>query len=199
MMPTTISRPASHWLTLLLWLIANVISFGLVGAMFHNFPLAFTFPPNLTRLGTFSLAPALLGGALFGFVPALLIGFLQRWILRRHLPLSRWWIISVSAGMGLMHFFSDGFENARDLSLAVLLSGLVVGVIQWRMLRPHLPSAVWWIAASGLGWYGGGLMGSAIWINGLEAHGRSGLTTGLMYSLSTGLFLMWRLRNQKET
>jgi hypothetical protein len=198
-MTITLERPNVNWLTFMFWLLANVLSFGLVGAMFHNFPLAFTFPPNLTRLGTFGLASALLGGVLFGFVPALLIGFLQRWILRRHLPLSRWWIISVSAGIGLLHFFSDGFENARDLSLAVLLSGLMVGVIQWRLLRPHLASATWWVLASGLGWYVGGLMGSAIWVNGLEAHGRSGLTTGLMYGLSTGLLLGWLLRNQKAT
>jgi hypothetical protein len=137
-----------------------------------------------------------LGGVLFGFVPALLIGFLQRVILRRHLPLSRWWIVSASAGMGLMHFLSDGFENARDLSLAVLISGLLVGVIQWRLLHPHLPSAAWWVLASGLGWYGGGLIGIAIWFSGLDAHGRSGLTIGFMYGLSTGLLLVRLLRNR---
>lgn len=71
------------WLTLALWLVANTLSFGFVGGVLHNFPLAFTFPPNLTRLGSFSLASALLGGVLFGFVPALVIGFLQWWILRR--------------------------------------------------------------------------------------------------------------------
>ncbi len=99
--------------------------------------------------------------------------------------------------MGLMHFLSDGFENARDLSLAVLVSGLLVGVIQWRLLRPHLASAAWWVLASGLGWYGGGLIGIAIWISGLDAHGRSGLTTGFTYGLSTGLLLVWLLRNRK--
>ena len=60
------------------------------------------------------------------------------------------------------------------------VSGLV-GARKW-------PGVVW-----------GGLIGSAIWINGLDAHGRSGLTTGLMYSLSTGLLLVRLLRNQKVT
>lgn len=139
----------TNWLTLALWFIANLLGFGFVGAMFHNFPLAFTFPPNISRLGSFRLEAAI-AGCFFGFIPALLIGFLQLLILRRHLPLSRWWIISVSAGMGLMHFLADGFENARDLSLAVLLSGLLVGIIQWRLLRPQLSSAAGWIAAYGL-------------------------------------------------
>ncbi|MEK7328894.1 MAG: hypothetical protein AAB217_26920 [Chloroflexota bacterium] len=47
----------NYWLTLILWLVANILSFGLVGAMFHNFPLAFTFPPDLAHLGSFSPRP----------------------------------------------------------------------------------------------------------------------------------------------
>lgn len=198
------TRPATfkiNWLTLLFWLIANVVSFGFVGAMFHNFPLAFTFPPNVLRLGSFRTEAAIVG-FFFGFIPALLIGFLQRLILRRSLPLSRWWIISTSMGMGLMHFLSDGFENARDLLLAVLLSGLLTGLVQWRLLRPHSASARWWLPISTLGWFVGWLIGITIlystgllyrpWVPGLDGqtHGILGLSTGLAFGLSTGL---WRI------
>ncbi len=173
--------------------------------MFHNFPLAFTFPPNISRLGSFRLEAAI-AGFFFGFIPALLIGFLQRLILRRHLSLSRWWIISVSVGMGLMHFLADGFENAHDLSLAVFLSGLLVGIIQWRLLRPQLSSAAGWIAAYGLGWFVGWLLGIAIldntgllhqsWVPGLDGqtHGILGLSVGGMVSLSPGLWWLWASR-----
>lgn len=189
-----------RWLTLFFWLLANLISFGLVGAGFHNFPLAFTFPLNLSRLGGFR-AEAAIAGFFFGFIPALLIGFLQRAILNRTLALPRLWIISTSVGVGLLHFLSDGFENARDLSLAVLVSGLLVGVVQWRLLRLHWPASGWWLMASGLGWCGGWLIGIAIlhhtgllyrpWVPGLDGqtHGILGLTVGATYSLSTGLFL----------
>lgn len=202
------TRPATfkiNWLTLLLWLVANVLGFGFVGAMFHNFPLAFTFPPNVLRLESFRLEAAI-GGFFFGFIPALLIGFLQHILLRRQLSLSRWWLVSVSAGMGLQHFLADGFENARDLSTAVLISGVLVGVIQWWLLRSHIPSSAWWIVTSGLGWFVGWLIGIAIlynmgllyrsWVPGLDGqtHGILGLAVGAAFSLSTSLFWIQNLR-----
>lgn len=209
MTTTTITRPISNGLTLILWLVANVFGFGLVAAMFHNFPLALTFPPNLARLGSFRLMPALLGGLLFGFVPALLIGFLQRSILRHHLPLSRWWIISVSAGMGLMHFLSDGFESARDLSLAVLISGTLVGLGQWRLVR-HQPQAIWLIPINAASWYVGWVFSITLldalgllhlsWVGGLDfkQHGLQGAVVGLTAGLSTGLFWMQLLRHEQK-
>jgi hypothetical protein len=208
-MTTTLALLKTNGLTFSLWLVANLLSFGLVGAMFHNFPLAFAFPPNVSRLGSFRPEAAIVG-FFFGFIPALLIGFLQHLILRRHFPLSRWWIISASAGMGLMHFLADGFENARDLSLAVLVSGLLVGVIQWRLLRPHVSVSAGWLAASGLGWCVGWLIGIAIlhftgllyrlWVPGLDGqtHGILGLSVGVMFSLSTGLLWMWVSRHQQQ-
>ncbi len=182
-------------LTALFWLGANVFGFGLAGALFHNFPLAGDFPPDLTHLGRFSLQPALVGGVLFGFVPALPTGLLQYVILRRHQPISRWWIASVAAGVGLMHFFSDGFENARDLSGVVFVSGLLVGWLQRRLLRP---APAGWLPATACGWYVGWLMGLRLlqtvglryqpWAPGLDAqqHGLLGLMMGISVSLSAG-------------
>lgn len=198
-----------NWLTALTWLVVNVGGFGLAGAMFHNFPLAFTFPPDLAHLGRFSLMPAILGGVLFGFIPALPIGLLQRLVLRGVLPLSRWWILSASAGLALLHFLSDGFENARDLSAAILLSGLVVGLWQWRLLRSLVPSPAGWILASASGWYLGWVIGMAIlhstgmlylpWAGGLDSkqHGVLGVLAGLLYGLGTGLSLIRSLRGQR--
>ncbi len=209
-MTTTLERPQSTGLTAILWLVANIFSFGLVGAFFHNFPLAFTFPPNLARLGTFGLMPALVGGLFFGAIPALLIDWSQQMLLRRYWPLSRWWIVSASTGVALMHFLSDGFENARDLSVAVLISGLLVGILQWFLLRPQLPSSAWWILANAIGWYLGWVIGIEIlrytgmlylpWVSGLEVrqHGLLGVTTGFTSGLSTGLLLVWLLRSQNE-
>lgn len=186
----------SNWLTLAGWLLVNIISFGLVGAGFHNFPLAFAFPLNVLQLGSFRLEAAV-AGFFFGFIPALLIGYLQYLILRRYWPLSRWWLISVSLGMGLQHFLADGFENARDLTWAVLLSGFVVGVIQWWLLRPHLSISARWLVLSVVGWCAGWLIGIAIlhntgllyrvWVPGIDGqtHGILGLSVGAAFSLST--------------
>lgn len=203
-MTTTHERPNVNWLTLILWLLANSLSFGLVGAMFHNFPLAFTFPPDVASLGGFR-AEAAIVGFFFGFIPALLIGFLQRVILSRSLVLPRWWIISTSVGLGLMHFLADGFENARDLSLAVILGSLAVGVFQGRLGRAQSDS-VWLIPINTLSWYVGWLMGMAIlhnlgllnrvWVPGLDGqtHGILGLSVGVVFSLSSGWWWGWRAR-----
>lgn len=207
-MTVTLAPLKTNWITALFWLIANILGFGFVGAMFHNFPLAFTFPPNVLRLGSFRLEAAIVG-FFFGFIPALLIGFVQRLILNRSVPLPRLWIISTSLGMGLMHFLADGFENARDLSLAVILGGLAVGVFQWRLLRPLQPQATWVIFINTLGWYVGWLIGIAMLHNtGLyrpwdpnltgTTHGILGLSVGVVYSLSTGLFWIWLLYNPTE-
>jgi hypothetical protein len=204
-MTTTREHPSFNLLTILLWLLGNIIGFGFVGAGFHNFPLAFTFPPEISRLGGFRMEAALVG-FFFGFIPALLIGLLQYLILRRRWPLSRWWIVTVSAGVGPLHFLSDGFENARDLSFAVLISGLLVSVFQWRLLRPHVPVSAWWIVVGALGWCIGWLIGIAIlhntgllyrpWVPGLDGqqHGLLGLAVGTALSLSTGL--MWLVRQR---
>jgi hypothetical protein len=109
------------------WISANLAGFGLIGAMVHNFPLAFSLPTGVTRLGRFELMPAILGGLLFGVVPALLIGLGQWLLLRQKLALSGCWNITVSAGLGLQHFLADGFPNARDLSLAVLAASALTG------------------------------------------------------------------------
>lgn len=162
----------------------------------------------MARLGPSGLRPALLGGVLFSFTPALLAGLLQRWVLRpAALPVSRWWIVSIAPGLGLQHFLSDGFESARDLSAAVVVSGLVIGLLQWRLLRPHWPGSAGWVLASAGGWYLGWVGGLAIlralgwlagaWLSGLDfkQHGLLGVTTGLGYALGTGLF--WLTRRQR--
>ncbi len=194
-------RPSAVWLTGLIWLLANLIGFGLVGALFHNFPLALTFPPNLARLGRFELEPALLG-VLLGAVPSLFIGLAQWRLLRRHWPVSRWWILTVSAGIGLQHFLADGFPKARDLSLAVLASSVVTGVLQWRLLRRQRPSSGWWLLAGVAGWSLGWLLGTLLldalgmlhvpWTPelGLLQHGLPGMLAGAGYGLLTGLTLL---------
>src|SRR3990172_6901275 len=134
----------ANWILVLWWFVANVISFGLVGGAFHNFEL---LPPSIAGLGRFELWPALFG-AVFGAVPSILIGWLQWFILRRPLPVSSWWILTVSAGVGLNHFVSDGFPNARDPIIGLLAGCAVIGVLQWLVLRKQVSSFAWWILAT---------------------------------------------------
>ncbi len=185
----------------MLWISVNLAGFGLVGVMFHNFPLAFNLPTGLTRLGRFELMPALLGGVLFGVVPALLVGLGQWLVLRRILALSGWWVITVSAGMGLQHFLADGFPNALDLSLAVLAASTLTGLFQARLLTGRSGIAGWWAAAAIGGWWLGWLLSFAVleamglrwlaWVPGLDGrqHGVQGLVVGATYSVFTAVVL----------
>lgn len=178
------------------WASLNAFGFALAGLLFHNFPFAFGFPPSIAGLGQFEIAPAVFG-AVLGAVPLIPVGWLNGVLLRRHFALSRWWGGALPVGVGLLHFLSDGFPNAYDLSLAVLASGVVVGVFQWNLLRRVRGLSAWWILAMALGWYLGWVLGFGL----LEAgrlgrldyewkHALLGLTTGLGHSALTA----WALR-----
>ena len=201
-MPTAPALLTRRWLLIPLWLAANVLGFGLVGAGFHNFPLAFSFPPSLIGLSQFQFGPGLLGGLMFGFTPALLVGLAQWALLRPLLAPSRWWILTVPAGMAWQHFLNDGLPNARDLGWAVLLSAGLTGLLQMRLLRSRPAFSRWWLAASSGGWLLGWIVSIALlnnlgllqraWVRGLDGqqHGLQGLVVGAAFGLLTSLVLL---------
>lgn len=192
---------------MLWWLLANVISFGFVGGAFHNFELV---NPSIGRLGTFELAPASVG-AVLGAVPSILIGSLQWLILRRHLPVSRWWILTVSAGIGLNHFISDGFPNASDPIIGLFAGSAVVGVLQWLALRRLVNSFAWWIVATVVSWSVGVVIGVSLldvsgllrsdWTSGLgfQQHGLVGIVLAAVYSIPTGVIMVRFLQRKSFT
>ena len=202
---TTVAYPQAKWTLVLWWLLANAISFGIAGALFHNFPLAFIFPPTIVRLGAFYLSPGL-AGVLFGAVPSILIGLFQWLILRGKFPVSRWWIFTVSAGVALDHFIADGFPNARDLSIAVVASSALVAVLQWLLLRRNLNPSLWWILATIVSWCLGWVLGvSVLGSLGLlqipgqrgldfQQHGLLGMVLGSVYGMATGVLMLLLLQ-----
>ncbi|MBI1801556.1 MAG: hypothetical protein HYR71_08015, partial [Chloroflexi bacterium] len=173
------------------------------------FPLAFSFPPRLGSFGFFEFQSAAFG-AILGAVPAILIGLLQRVVLRRHLILSRWWILSAASGVGLLHFLSDGFPDAKDLSIAVFASGVLVGLLQWFLLRRSMSLSAWWVLASLAGWYLGWVAGMTLldgigllnlpWTPelGFQQHGLVGSVVGMAYGILTGAGLVWLLRGNRH-
>jgi len=187
------------------WLLANVVTFGFAGGMFHNFEL---LPLSFARPGTFDL-PAAGFGAIFGFVPSIPIGWLQWLNLRRHLPISRWWILTVSAGVGLNHFISDGFPHSGDLAIGLLAGCAVTGVLQWLVLRRQVRSFAWWILATVAGWSMGVLIGVSLLVAtglirkpwspalGFQQHGLVGIILAAVYSLVTGGVMVLLLQRNK--
>lgn len=99
------------------------------------------------------------GGAQF-FVGAgmgLAVGLLQARALGRVLPRRRGWILASALGLGLPFAIGDLarlLDHALPYSLPVnvALGGLLVGILQARLLLPHLARAPLWIPTSALAW-----------------------------------------------
>ncbi len=137
----------------------------------------------------------------------LLIGLLQWLALRPYLTRSVDWVLTGGAGwalgfaLGLLVIQAIG-GNPLGALLGYLLFGLIIGALQWPVLRREIPNALPWIIASMLGWALGAYLGQAV-LTGLS--GGEGLSqvvstmvvagvTGLVAGAITGLALVWIVR-----
>ncbi|MAG37491.1 MAG: hypothetical protein CL878_14745 [Dehalococcoidia bacterium] len=107
-------------------------------------------------------------GAFVGFMwPGVGVGIAQWLVLRRHVAVARWWVgstilgIVVSGAVGVAVWTAIGMILPLSYSLGPLLYGQLVagsiwlgaaiGLVQWPLLRRHVPRAGWWVAASSVG------------------------------------------------
>ncbi len=129
----------------------------------------------------------------FVFYPmaGLVTGIVQYALLRRYLPRMGWWVAATTGGwlMVLLGIALAGWlQWTRSLSswfwLPVVL-GVIMGAVQWMLLRRRLPQAGWWIAASAAGWALWGLLTGAT-----SSFGMFGLwTLGAVPAVATALML----------
>jgi len=141
---------------------------------------------------------------LFGIVAALalgvFIGILQWWILKLHLPQAGWWIVtSISGYIAALFLFS--FSNRvhllssrglwDDIALMSFL-GIVIGVPQYLVLRPHFRKAGWWVVASALGMQSYRLASIYPAHNSKELIGL-GFLIGVVIGATTGIIMVWVL------
>jgi hypothetical protein len=149
------AHPAANWLFVLWWTLAGVIGFAIQGWVFHypgdlytnqDMFVPFTLPFDLFPFfpTAFSIEAALFGAILATPTGALLAG-LPQWLLpRRHLALSAWWITAVALGIGVTHGLVDGSSSwTAFLPLVMLVSGTILGVLQWLVTRRQVAWAVW--------------------------------------------------------
>jgi len=92
-------------------------------------------------------------GAGMGAGIGLMQGRAIRGVLGRFAP----WFWSCVVGLGLPFLAADVAKRARwdfpySLYLSVALGGLIVGVWQALLLRPHFRNTGWWIVGSVVGW-----------------------------------------------
>ena len=136
-----------------------------------------------------------------------LVGFAQWMVLRRYLTRCSDWILAVGAGWAIG--YALGLLLIQQLTGTVLggivgylLFGVVVGLIQWPVLRREIPNLLSWVLASTIGWtagfytsqvlldlfFQGGLIAPVVSTSLLS--GISGLIAGAI----TGLALVWIVR-----
>lgn len=96
-----------------------------------------------------------------GFAPILiatLVVALGQWLyLRRFFEKIGWWLPATVVGLSVSFFtleiqgIAGGYGMATIILIGVLLGWLLVGTLQWLVLRTHLPRAGWWILGSTVG------------------------------------------------
>lgn len=140
----------------------------------------------------------------------LLVGILQLVVLRRFLthPLD-WvmhgagWTLGYAMGLVAIQLFND---NPILVLVGYILFGIIVGVIQWPVMRREIPSAIPWILASVLGWALGAYLSQLV-VNLIAQSGpiipavSSAVTsgvTGLVAGAITGLALIWIVRQPER-
>ena len=182
----------------LVWLGVTVVGLTWAG-WFGHFP--FGFP---TSGGTATLGSAVVG-AVIGTVGAAVVAIAQWLVLRRALAISAWWILATMAGIAVMHAVGDPLGDSGrvllispEFALVAALGGLVIGSLQYAVLRSRLSRAAWWIWASTASWAVGVMAGLALVVaTGLggsayrEGHTLAGAVTGVFVGAVTGAMLTY--------
>jgi hypothetical protein len=163
-------RISVDWFVWLQWAFAS----GLGGAV--GFALADVV------LQTFSeaLYKAMAEIVIFGLLGAAM-GTLQWLVLRRHLSQAGWWVGASAVGGTLVGIWGAAYGSKVkvDLVIGYGLVGIILGALQWLVLRRRISRSGWWMVGSLLGW--------ALTVPVLRSLDRLGLMRGL--SETIGLIL----------
>jgi hypothetical protein len=141
------------------------------------------------------------GGAVIG----LGAGIYQRLILQRVFNVKSSWIYTMVIGFAItelivcivlwqlkLNRYELRFIEFRPIPEAMIFAciGLIIGLLQWTILRRYFRRSFFWVLASTLGWGISVLVTQiSIWAFFLGA---------LLYGAVTGATLMWILRKKKE-
>lgn len=139
-------------------------------------------------------------GALAGFVAGAGIGIAQ-WVGLRHLvPVTAGWIlassIGLSAGLALGFAALGTRTDAVALVLRGALTGAVLGLGQWVLLRQNVTRAALWIPAIALGWALGWTVTRAVGVDLAKGWTVFGLSGAAVFAALSALALAWLLRGR---
>ena len=155
-------RISIDWFVWLQWASAS----GLGGA------LGFALADAVLNLFSEALYRAMAEIVIFALLGTSM-GTLQWLVLRRHFFQAGWWVAASSVGgtlIGIIGVFY-GSELQVNMVLAYGLVGIILGALQWLVLRRRISRSGWWMVASLLGW--------ALAVSVVQSLDRLGLLSGL--------------------
>jgi hypothetical protein len=182
----------SAWAVIRAWFIANLLAVAVIGLLPFIHPLV---PPIRSGMLVSSL------------IIGLPIGLAQWMVLRRVAPISLLWIFSISFALPLAlvivnsPIFLGAFGPFGDESAIALIDyaaiGLVVGLMQWVLLRGHFFKSFLWslFSSAGLG-LGVGLALASDLIN--QCGIASIILVVLVYAIATGSAISWMPKSGRK-
>ena len=173
------------------WILTNIAASIAIGTAYT----VITSQTSSWIFNTYMVLPSIVGG--------IIAGLLQWLILRKQFPKSSQWVIVTVIGWGLgvvleIILFQNLNENTI---LRAASNGLIVGLLQWLVLRQHFESAKWWILANIVDLVLGRLLDpylAQLNYNLIQLHYNPLLMvaalSGISTSLCTGIVLVYILR-----
>ncbi|MBC8336572.1 MAG: hypothetical protein H8E29_15020 [Anaerolineales bacterium] len=157
-------------LTLVRWIIFNIFLFAFgIGLGAAHYPVDFDGLRCPAYEGN-TLAECFQFGAFLGTISGLVIGIGQGVFLRKQLSWSRnqilAWVAATTAAFALGHAIGDSGPVPQALPWSALglglVSGLILGILQWLALRGKIENASRWVWSSTIGFgIGLGVVGIA--------------------------------------
>jgi hypothetical protein len=159
---------------------------------FLGFPIAGLLANTLGPVDT--PVRALLAGAVSG----LILGLVQWLVLRSHLSLSIWWVVSTSIGMSIGLAVSTlvlGSETGgNELLWRAAITGLCIGAAQWLILRNIFPQSAIWIVVLAIAWTAGWFVTRSAGVDLSFKWSVFGASGALTFQFITGLALYFLFR-----
>jgi hypothetical protein len=166
------------------------------GAAFLGFPIG-----GLAGMGVAGAITGVPQAALGGLATGAVIGAAQWLVLRRRLSLDYWWIVAtaggMSAGLALAVALLGIDTGDNSLPLRGLITGALIGISQYFVLRGLTNRAALWAAVVTLGWAIGWLVTRAAGVDLSPNFTVFGSTGAWAFQLLTGLALAWILRDKQ--
>ncbi|NKB89445.1 MAG: hypothetical protein GKS06_14600 [Acidobacteria bacterium] len=173
-----------------MWVVGSTLAFAVGGREAG----ASSLTGDLIVIGYLALAGGLL-----------LAGALQSVILRTVIAEPSRWLFASAAAVAAIGVIVFGFGTVnRDLGwvLGVVGGWILLGTLQWLVLRDQLAGSGWWVLAHAAGLIvAAPVVGFATWATGLPVDGALGgalrwLAFGAGYGAVTGTALLWLLRDR---